>query len=216
MYLILLGAPGAGKGTQAGTLVDTFGVVHVASGDLFREHISKGTELGLLAKSYVDRGALVPDDVTVRMVLERLGRPDAAGGVLLDGFPRTIGQAEALAAALARQGKQVDRVLYIKAPNEVLLERLSGRLTCRICGHVYHRTFNPPRTPGVCDIDQGELYQRPDDSEETARKRLEVYFAQTSPLIDYYRQRGLLVEINGDQPVEQVGADLVEAVKRVA
>lgn len=216
MYLILLGAPGAGKGTQAVTLVKEFGVAHIATGDLFRENIAKGTELGTLAKSYMERGALVPDDVTVRMLLQRLKRPDAAKGVMLDGFPRTIEQAEALATALAAQGKQVDRVLYIKVPNEALMTRLSGRLTCRTCGAVYHVTFSPPAKPGVCDKDGGELYTRPDDTVETARKRLDVYFAQTSPLIAYYTQRKLLTEINGNQDVDAVGAELIQAVKAIA
>lgn len=216
MYLILLGAPGVGKGTQAATLVKTFGVVHVATGDLFRENVAKGSELGKLAKTYMERGALVPDDVTVRMLLERLARPDTAKGVMLDGFPRTIQQAEALATALALQGKKIDRVLYFKAPNDVLIERLSGRLTCRVCGAVYHVTFSPPAQPGVCDKDGGELYTRPDDTVETARKRLDVYFAQTSPLIEYYTQRGLLAEINGDQPVNAVGADMIKVVKSIA
>jgi adenylate kinase len=215
MYLILLGAPGAGKGTQAATLVKSFGVVHIATGDLFREHVAKGTELGILAKSYMVRGALVPDDVTVRMLLERLARPDTTRGVMLDGFPRTIEQAEALATALAAQGKKVDCVLYFKVPNEALITRLSGRLTCRTCGAVYHVTFSPPDKPGVCDKDGGELYTRPDDTVETARKRLDVYFAQTSLLIAYYRQRGLLTEINGDQDVDAVGRELIKVVKAI-
>ena len=216
MCLILLGAPGAGKGTQAATLVKEFGVAHIATGDLFRENVAKGTELGKLAKTYMDRGALVPDDVTVRMLLERLARPDTAKGVMLDGFPRTIEQAEALAKALAAQGKQVDGVLYIKVPNEALIARLSGRLTCRTCGAVYHVVFSPPAKAGVCDKDGGELYTRPDDTVETARKRLDVYFAQTSPLIEYYTKRKLLTEINGDQDMEAVGAELIKAVKAIA
>ena len=212
MYVILVGAPGAGKGTQAVALASTFGLLHLASGDLFREQIAKGTRLGLLAKAYIERGALVPDDVTVRMVLQRLKRRDAAGGVILDGFPRTIEQATALAEALKRLGKKIDSVLYIKAPNDVLLTRLSGRLTCRTCGAVYHRVHSPPKKPGVCDKDGGELYQRPDDSEETARKRLEVYFAQTSPMIEHLARQGMLTEINGDGPIDQVEADLRAAV----
>lgn len=213
MYLILLGAPGAGKGTQAVTLVKEFGLAHISTGALFRENVAKGTELGVLAKSYMDRGALVPDDVTVRMLLERLARPDTAKGIMLDGFPRTIDQAEALAKAVVAQGKKVDRVLYIKVPNEALITRLSGRLTCRTCGAVYHVKFSPPKKAGVCDNDGGELFTRPDDTEETARKRLDVYFAQTSPLIEYYTRRGLLTEINGDQDVDAVGADLIKVVK---
>ncbi len=216
MYLILLGAPGAGKGTQAATLVKRFGVAHIATGDLFRENVAKGTELGTLAKSYMERGALVPDDVTVRMLLQRLAQPDTAKGVMFDGFPRTIEQAEALAKALAAQDKRIDRVLYIKVPNEALITRLSGRLTCRTCGAVYHVTFSPPVKAGVCDKDGGELYTRPDDTVETARKRLDVYFAQTSPLIEYYKRRRRLVEINGDQDVDAVGAELIKVAQAIA
>jgi adenylate kinase len=215
MYLILLGAPGAGKGTQAATLVKEFGVVHISTGDLFREHVAKGTELGKLAKSYMDRGVLVPDDVTVRMLLERLALPDAQKGFLLDGFPRTIEQAKALATALAAQGKRINRVLYLEVPNDVLITRLSGRLSCRTCDAVYHATFSPPKKAGVCDVDGGELYTRPDDTVETARKRLDVYFAQTSPLIEYYAKRHLLTKINGDQHIDDVGADLIKAVKAI-
>ena len=216
MYMILLGAPGAGKGTQAATLTARFGLVHISTGDLFRENVARGTELGLLAKQYMDCGVLVPDDVTVRMLLERLAQPDTARGVMLDGFPRTIEQAVALDKALARQGKRLDGVLHIKVPTEVLVKRLSGRLTCRTCGAVYHVTFSPPRRPGVCDKDGGELYQRPDDSEETVRKRLDVYFAQTAPLIAYYREQGLLIEIDGDQGVQAVGEALIGAVQAIS
>lgn len=216
MYLILLGAPGAGKGTQAATLVEKFGLVHIATGDLFRENVARGTELGKLAKTYMERGALVPDDVTVRTLLERLSRPDTAKGAMLDGFPRTIEQADALATALAAQGKKIDGVLYIKVPNEVLITRLSGRLTCRTCGAVYHAVYSPPATAGVCDKDGGELYTRPDDTVETARRRLEVYFAQTSPLIEYYSKRHLLTEINGDQSMDAVGAEMIKAVEAIA
>ncbi len=215
MYVILLGAPGAGKGTQAAGLAATFGLIHVASGDLFRDHVARGTELGHLAQSYMERGVLVPDDVTVRMVLERLSEPDAQAGVILDGFPRTLGQAKALAAALKRQGKKVDCVLYIEVSEEVLLTRLSGRLTCRTCGAVYHKVFSPPQRAGVCDKDGGELYERPDDAVETARKRLQVYLAQTAPLIAYYKRQKVLMGINGDQTVERVAADLAAALRRV-
>lgn len=211
MYFILLGAPGAGKGTQAERLQERLGFTHISSGDLFRENMAKGTPLGLKAKEYVDKGLLVPDDVTVGMVMEACHGKDK---VLLDGFPRTIAQAEALKAALARTGDNLKGVLYIKVPEDVLLARLSGRLTCRNCGAMYHKVFLPPKVPGHCDLCGGELYQRSDDTEETARKRLEVYFNQTSPLIEYYRQAGLLIEINGDQPVDQVTADLETAIAR--
>jgi adenylate kinase len=213
LYLILLGAPGAGKGTQAERLVEHFGLVHVASGDLFRENIAQGTPLGQQAKTYVEQGLLVPDDLTVAMVMERLAQPDCQAGVLLDGFPRTVAQAEALQTALARQGKRIDAVLYIRVPTEVLLNRLSGRLLCRHCQAVYHTIFNPPKAPGVCDACGGELYQRIDDSRETAQRRLDVYFAQTTPLIEHYRKLGLLVEINGDQEISAVEAGMVKVIE---
>ncbi len=213
MYFILLGAPGAGKGTQAERLREHLGFLHISSGDLFRENMAKGTPLGLKAKEYVDKGLLVPNDVTVALVMDAcLGRPESRQGVLLDGFPRTIAQAEALNQALAQANEQMGGVFYIKVPNEALLARLCGRLTCRNCGATYHKLFMPPQTPGKCDVCGGELYQRSDDSEETARKRLAVYFTQTSPLIEVYRQAGLLLEINGDQAVEQVTADLEKAI----
>ena len=215
MYLILLGAPGAGKGTQAERLVERCGLVHVASGDLFRQNIAQGTPLGQQAKTYVEQGLLVPDDLTVAMVMERLARPDCQAAVLLDGFPRTVAQAEALQAALARQNQRLDAVLYIKVPTEALLNRLSGRLLCRQCQTVYHTLFNPPKVPGVCDACGGELYQRVDDSRETAQRRLDVYFTQTTPLIEHYRKLGLLREINGDQDIPAVGAELVKAIAAV-
>jgi len=209
VYFILLGAPGAGKGTQAERLQERLGFTHISSGDLFRENMAKGTPLGLKAREYVDKGLLVPDEITVAMVMQACRGHDR---VLLDGFPRTIPQAEALNTALAQSGDSLKGVLYIKVPDDVLLARLSGRLTCRNCGAMYHKVFMPPKTPGRCDLCGGELYQRSDDTEETARKRLEVYFTQTSPLIEYYRQAGLLIEINGDQPVDQVTADLEMAI----
>jgi adenylate kinase len=211
-YIILVGAPGSGKGTQAARLHELLNLPHVASGDLFRENLKNQTELGLKAKTYMDRGELVPDDVTIAMVMERLGRPDCANGVLLDGFPRTIAQAEALDQALAATGRKIGVVTYIAVPDEALVERLSGRWLCRTCGESYHTLFNPPRRPGVCDKDGGELYQRDDDKPETVSNRLKVYWQQTSPLIDYYRRRGVLVEINGDQAIEAVEADLRAAV----
>jgi len=212
LYLILFGAPGAGKGTQAERLVARCGLVHVASGDLFRENIAQGTPLGQQAKTYVEQGLLVPDELTVAMVMERLTRPDCQAGVLLDGFPRTVAQAEALQAALARQGKRLDAVLYIKVPTEELLNRLSGRLLCRQCQAVYHTIANPPKVPGVCDACGGELYQRVDDSRETAQRRLDVYFAQTTPLIAHYRKLRLLREVNGNQAIPAVEAELVKVI----
>ncbi|MGB9593072.1 MAG: adenylate kinase [Anaerolineae bacterium] len=212
-YYILLGAPGAGKGTQAAMLILALGIPHVASGDLFREHLSKGTELGLLAKQYMDEGKLVPDDVTVRMVLERLAQPDCAKGAILDGFPRTIAQAQALERALAANGQRIKAALYIKVSTDELLRRLGGRYTCKNCGAVYHIIFDPPKQPGVCDKCGGPLYQRPDDTPETAKKRLDVYFQQTAPLIEYYRQQGLLREIDGEQSIEAVHAALLKVIR---
>jgi adenylate kinase len=211
-YIVLIGAPGAGKGTQAARLHELLNLPHVASGDLFRENLRNQTELGLKAKAYMDRGELVPDDVTIAMVTERLSRPDCTNGALLDGFPRTIAQAEALDRALAATGRKISVVPYIAVPDEALVERLSGRWLCRTCGESYHTLFNPPRRAGVCDKDGGELCQRDDDKPETVRNRLKVYWQQTSPLIDYYRRRGVLVEINGNQAIEAVEADLKAAV----
>jgi len=214
LYIILLGAPGAGKGTQATTLSQALGLAHIASGDLFREAQSKGTELGKLAKSYMEKGQLVPDEITVKMVLERIAAPDCAKGVILDGFPRTLEQARALEKALQAQGKGIDKVLYIKVSNEELLRRLSGRWICRNCQTPYHTVTSPPRLVGRCDKCGGELYQRADDTEETARKRLEVYFAQTAPLIDYYRREGKMVEVQGEQSIEAVGEEMLAALRR--
>jgi adenylate kinase len=208
MYIVLFGPPASGKGTQAARLRDKLNLPHVASGDLFRENLKNETELGLKAKSYMDRGALVPDDVTIAMVMDRLSRPDCANGALLDGFPRTIAQAEALDQALADQGHKIKLVPYIIVPDDVLVERVSGRRLCRTCGEAYHILFNPPKATGICDSDGGELYQRDDDQPETVRKRLAVYWEQTSPLIDYYRRRGVLVEVNGDQPIDTVTTEL--------
>jgi len=214
-YVVLLGPPASGKGTQAERLRESLGLPHVASGDLFRENLKNETELGLKAKTYIDRGELVPDDVTIAMVMDRLSRPDCANGVLLDGFPRTIAQAEALDEALAAQGHRISIAPNIAVPDEVLVERVSGRRLCRVCGEPYHILFNPPKVPGICDHDGGELYQRDDDKPETVRKRLQVYWEQTSPLIDYYRRQGVLVEINGDQSIDAVTADLLAAVADV-
>jgi len=213
MYIILLGAPGAGKGTQASRMAEQIGLAHVASGDLFRESLSNKTELGLVAKSYMERGALVPDEVTIKMIFERVARPDCAKGVILDGFPRTIAQAEALDRTLTEREKAIDLVLYIKVSNDELLSRLGGRWLCRRCQAPYHVQSAHPKVAGVCDICGGELYQRTDDSMETARKRLDVYFEQTAPLIEYYQSQGKLAEINGEQEIEVVTRDLVDAVR---
>jgi adenylate kinase len=214
-YIVLLGPPASGKGTQASQLREALNLTHVASGDLFRENLNNETELGLKAKAYIDRGELVPDDITIAMVMDRLSQPDCTNGALLDGFPRTIVQAEALDQALATQGNEISMVPNIAVPDEVLVERVSGRRICRVCGESYHIQFNPPKQPGVCANDGGELYQRDDDKPETVRQRLKVYWDQTSPLIDYYRRQGVLVEINGDQPIDAVQADLRAAVADV-
>ena len=211
-YIVLLGPPASGKGTQAARLKEILDLPHIASGDLFRENLKNETELGKKAKVYMDRGELVPDDVTIAMVIERLSRPDCANGALLDGFPRTIAQAEALDEALAEQGNKISLALYVAVPDEVLVERVSGRRLCRLCGESYHVRFNPPKQPGVCDNDGGELYQRDDDKPETVRKRLQVYWEQTSPLIETYRDQGVLVEADGDQAIDDVTADLRAAV----
>src|SRR5438477_4994324 len=210
MIIILLGAPGAGKGTQAEILEDRLSMVHVSSGDLLRDHRKHGTELGKLAEGYMVKGELVPDNLVIDMIVDRIAAPDAEHGVLLDGFPRTIPQAEALDDALSLKGKMVNSALYVQVDNETLLDRLSGRWTCRNCGHVYHEKFAPPKVPGVCDECGGELYQRDDDKRETAVNRLRVYFDQTTPIIDYYRNRGILCEVNGEQPIEKVTEDLLE------
>jgi len=196
-----LGPPGAGKGTQARDLAQEWGALHLATGDMLREAVAAGSTLGREAKSYMDKGALVPDDVIIRMMAERLGAADAGRGFILDGFPRTIAQAEALARLLKDLGQTVDTVVYFDVSEPELLRRLTGRRVCRTCGHSYHVTSNPPKRAGVCDACGGELYQRDDDGEATVRNRLEVYRRQTAPLLDYYRQRNLLVTVSGEGPV---------------
>jgi adenylate kinase len=212
-YIVMLGPPGVGKGTQAKILAKKTGLVHVSSGDLFRENIKNQTELGQLAQSYMNKGELVPDDVTIAMVRERLSRQDCQAGAILDGFPRTPAQADALKQMLAEFGGDVDYVPFISADDDVLVTRLSGRWTCRANGHVFHTLFNPPKQPGVCDLDGSELYQRDDDKTETVTRRIQVYMQQTAPLIEYYRRAGKLVEIDGAQPIEEVTAALVKALK---
>ncbi|MGC8836794.1 MAG: adenylate kinase [Anaerolineae bacterium] len=212
-FIVLLGAPGAGKGTQAELLQKDYGLAHISSGDLFREHLEKGTPLGKLAQAYMDRGELVPDDVTIAMVRERLQEPDCQRGAILDGFPRTVAQAEALDALLREMGERICVVPYVKVSPEVLLERLSGRWTCRQCGAVYHVLYNPPKVAGVCDECGGPLYQRPDDTPETQRRRIAVYLEQTAPLIARYQAQGLLVEVDGERPIEEVHALLRKAIE---
>lgn len=204
MNLILLGPPGAGKGTQAERLVEALGIPQVASGDLFREHIRNETDLGKLAKEYIDQGELVPDDVTVAMVKERLMLPDCKDGVILDGFPRTIAQAESLDGILKELGRELDSVINISVPDEDLIRRLSGRWICSQCQTPFHLAYSRPNVQGVCDFCGGRLYQREDDKPETVRNRLEVYHRQTAPLIEYYRDRGLLDEIDGTGEIGEV------------
>jgi adenylate kinase len=211
--IILLGAPGSGKGTQAQQLCHELNLVHIASGDLFRENLKNETELGKLAKTYMDRGSLVPDDVTVAMVRERLSRPDTAGGFVLDGFPRTLPQAEALTTLLQELDRQLDGVIYIKVSDDEIVKRLSGRWICRNCQTPYHTLYNPPRVAGVCDVCGGELYQRDDDNPTTVRARLQTYHTQTAPLIDYYTRAGLLVEIDGEGDVANVTRRTIEAAR---
>ncbi len=211
--VVLMGMPGAGKGTQAEMLTEALAVPHVASGDLFREHLDKGTDLGRQARAYIERGDLVPDPVTIGMVAERLGRADCAGGFVLDGFPRTVAQAQALERVLEQLGASLDVVPLIAVSEQVALARLAGRWTCRSCGAVFHTFFNPPQQVGVCDECGGELYQRPDETPEAHAHRLQVYQVQTAPLLAYYQQAGLLVQVNGEQSIEDVQSDLQAVVQ---
>lgn len=213
-YIVLLGPPGVGKGTQARILSETKKLVHVSSGDLFRENLKNQTELGKLAKSFMDKGELVPDDVTISMIKDRISRPDCEAGAILDGFPRTPAQADALEVMLKEFKGSVDAVPYITAAENILVERASGRWTCRAQGHIYHEKFNPPKKVGVCDVDGSEVYQREDDKVETVTKRIRVYLEQTMPLVDYYRKAGKLIEIDGTQAVEDVTKVLLGALKK--
>jgi len=213
MNLVMLGPPGAGKGTQAALLAEKLGVPHVATGDLFREALKNETELGLTAKSYMERGELVPDEVTIAMVRARLQKPDSQNGIILDGFPRTIEQAEALKDLLAEQGEAIDAALFIDAAEDELVRRLSSRWTCRNCQAVYNVISNPPHQEGKCDMCGGELYQRPDDMPETVRNRIRVYWQQTSHLVDYYQDQGLLITIKSEGGIERVQQKIQEALQ---
>ena len=212
-YIVLLGPPGVGKGTQAEIISESTGLPHISSGDLFRENIKNETDLGKLAQSFMNKGDLVPDDVTISMIRERLSRPDCLNGALLDGFPRTVVQADSLAGLLTEFEGKVNFVPYITASETTLIERLSGRWTCKAQGHVFHEKYNPPKKPGVCDIDGSQLYQRDDDKAETVTRRIQVYFSQTAPLIAYYRALGLLSDIDGAQSIEKVTADLLAVLR---
>jgi adenylate kinase len=213
-FIVLLGPPGVGKGTQAKFLSEQTNLAHISSGDLFRENMKNQTELGKQAQAYVTKGELVPDDLTIAMIRVRLTRPDCKAGAILDGFPRTTAQAEALTKMLAEFGGDVDAVPYVTAPESVLVERLSGRWTCRASGHVFHEKNNPPKKAHVCDFDGSELYQRDDDKSETVVRRIQVYLEQTAPLVAYYRQRGKLVEIDGTQAIPVVAKALLSALKK--
>lgn len=213
MHILLMGPPGAGKGTQAAKLVEQFNIPHISTGDMFRAAVKAGTPLGQQAKKCMDAGQLVPDSVTIGIVKERLARPDCKEGFILDGFPRTTEQAEALDRTLQEVGIKLDRVINIIVPDDVLVRRMTGRRICRSCGATYHLEFNPSKQGAMCDKCGGELYQRDDDREETVTKRLAVYQAQTRPLIEYYQDRGLYTEIDGQQDIDKVMADIVDSLK---
>jgi adenylate kinase len=205
-----MGLPGAGKGTQADKIVDQYGIPHISTGDMFRAAMKEETELGMKAKSYMDKGALVPDEVTIGIVRERLSKPDCSKGFLLDGFPRTVPQAEALEDILTELGKKIDYVINIDVNHELLMARLTGRRICKSCGATYHLVFNPPAQEGTCDRCGGELYQRADDNEDTVHNRLEVNMQQTTPLLNFYEAKGYLQNINGQQDINIVYADINE------
>ena len=209
LYVVVFGVPGAGKGTQAKRLSAAVRLPHVSSGDLFREHMQNGTELGIEAKRYIDRGELVPDPVTIGMVRDRLERSDAKAGAILDGFPRTIHQADAFELIAREMGATVGPAFHIRVPIERLVDRMAGRRVCQKAGHVYHLVYNPPKKPGVCDVDGSELVQREDDQPVTVRKRVLVYESLTAPLIEFYRARGVLEVVDGDQPMAAVTAEIL-------
>ncbi|MCX7832089.1 MAG: adenylate kinase [Actinobacteria bacterium] len=214
MVILFLGAPGAGKGTQASVISKKLGIPHISTGDIFREAVSQGTELGKKAKEYMDRGELVPDEIVIGIVKERLSKDDCRNGFVLDGFPRTVAQAEALDSALSELGKNLDFVFNVEVSEDEIVRRLTGRRTCKQCNAVYHIEFNPSKVEAVCDVCGGELYQRDDDREETVRNRIKVYNEKTAPLIDYYQRKGILIDINGELPVEKVTEEILKYLSK--
>lgn len=216
MNLILMGLPGAGKGTQAEKIVEKYAIPHISTGDMFRSAIKEGTPLGKEAKTYMDKGELVPDEVTIGIVKERLSKDDCQKGFLLDGFPRTVAQAEALENLLDELNTKLDYVLNVQVPTDKLVERLTGRRICPTCGATYHVEFNPPKEPGICDNDGTELIQREDDQPETVKNRLDVNMEQTQPLLDFYEDKGYLVDIDGDQEIDQVFKQIDDTIGGLA
>ena len=214
MYILLMGPPGAGKGTQAANLVKEFDIPHISTGDMFRAAVKEATELGKQAKACMDAGKLVPDEITIGIVRERLAKADCAKGFILDGFPRTVEQADALTKILEELSLNLTRVVDITVPNSALVERAVGRRICKACGATYHVKFNPTKSEGICDVCGGELYQRADDTEETMTNRLSVYEASTKPLIDYYEKAGIYSRIDGSQEIGKVFADVVDCLKK--
>ena len=210
MKIIMLGAPGAGKGTQAKKIAEKYQIPHISTGDIFRANIKGGTELGMKAKTFMDQGMLVPDEITIGMLMDRIGQEDCINGYVLDGFPRTIPQAESLTKALAERGEKVDYAINVDVPDENIIKRMSGRRACLGCGATYHITFNPPVKEGICDTCGQELVLRDDDKPETVKKRLDVYHQQTQPLIDYYKNAEVLAEVDGTQPMDAVFQGIVE------
>lgn len=209
MKIIMLGAPGAGKGTQAKRIAEKYGIPHISTGDIFRANIKGGTELGMKAKAFMDQGQLVPDEITIGMLMDRIGEADCAGGYVLDGFPRTIPQAESLTSALNERNESVDYAVNVDVPDENIVNRMSGRRACLSCGATYHVVYNPPKKDGVCDVCGENLVLRDDDKPETVQKRLSVYHEQTQPLIDYYKTAGVLANVDGTQDMDKVFQDIV-------
>ena len=213
MKLIMLGAPGAGKGTQAKKIAEKYSIPHICTADIYRANIKNGTELGKKAKTFMDQGLLVPDELVVDLVVDRVNQEDCKNGYVLDGFPRTIPQAEALDRALAEMGQKIDYAIDVEVPDENIVNRMSGRRACVDCGATYHIEFNPSKEEGVCDICKGELYQRADDNEETVSKRIQVYLDETKPLADYYSKVGIIADIDGQQSIDKVFNDIVSALE---